>query len=76
VQTKLRDLAGQRALTLSDISTLAHVPYAGVRRLATNPSNVPLAHAMLVARTLELPLEQVFALTHDSAEPQTDHAEK
>jgi len=74
-KTKLRRLAEQRALTLTDIAALAHLSYARVRRMATNASNVPLAQAMLVSRVLGLPLEDVFTLSTDSPASRVDHSE-
>ena len=63
LRIRLRDLAEQRQLTLTDVEAASRIPYTTLRRIGRSDANPTIAQALVLARVLGVEVEDVFVLT-------------
>lgn len=68
LRTRLRDLAEQRQLTLTDVEAASRIPYTTLRRIGQGDANPTIAQALVLARVLAVEVEDVFELTGSADE--------
>lgn len=62
IQNRLGDVLAEKQWTLMDLAEMTNLSYASLRRIMRRKCNPPLDVAMILSRTLEVPLEHLFSL--------------
>jgi len=73
LRSRLRELAEQRRLTLTDIEAMSRIPYSTLRRIGQGDANPSAAQALVLARVLGVEVEDVFELTASNGKPESEN---
>jgi DNA-binding XRE family transcriptional regulator len=66
LESRLRELAEQRQLTLTDVEAASRIPYTTLRRIGQENANPSIAQALVLARVLSVNVEEIFELAPSS----------
>lgn len=72
LRSRLRELAEQRRLTLTDVEAASRIPYTTLRRIGQHDANPSVAQALVLARVLGVDVEQIFELAGEDGNDRTD----